>query len=211
MAEFEFYYFGIRGRGEASRLLFELTGTPYKNKFVTNWAELKPKTPFGQLPYLIHGDLQLAQSMAIIRYIARLTNKYGNSPQEAAKIDMVLEGEEDVRNRYTMLIYSSLGMDYERDKDDYLKNFAPTHFTSLEKLLKSNNEGKGWFVGSDVTVADVAMFELLDIHLSLSPTILDSFPFLKEFHQRFAALAPVKKYIESGRRPSKINYNGKGQ
>lgn len=115
--EFEFYYFGIRGRGEASRLLFELTGiptllifdhnsilgTPYKNYFVTNWAELKPKTPFGQLPYLIHGDLQLAQSMAIIRYIARLTNKYGNSPQEAAKIDMVLEGEEDVRNRYTML------------------------------------------------------------------------------------------------------------
>lgn len=99
----------------------------------------------------MHGDLQLAQSMAIVRYVARLTNIYGSDNKESAIIDMIIEGEEDIRNRYTMLIYSSLGLNFERDLDDYLKNFLPNNLTSLEKLLKNNNGGTGFFVGSSVS------------------------------------------------------------
>lgn len=49
------------------------SGTPYVNVVVQNWPELKPKMVFGQVPYLKHGDYELNQSMAILRYIARLT------------------------------------------------------------------------------------------------------------------------------------------
>lgn len=76
-APLQLFYFPVRGRLEGTRLLLELTGTPYEYTPVTSWpGDMKAKTPFGQLPFLIHGDLEVAQSMAILRYVARLTSEY---------------------------------------------------------------------------------------------------------------------------------------
>lgn len=61
--------------------------------------------PFGQAPAFQDGDLIVAQSDAILRHVGRKFDLYGSSLAEAALIDMVLLGVEDVRKAYITLIY----------------------------------------------------------------------------------------------------------
>lgn len=61
--------------------------------------------PFGQAPVFHDGDLIIAQSDAILRHIGRAHNLYGASLTDAALIDMILGGVEDLRKGYITLIY----------------------------------------------------------------------------------------------------------
>ena len=54
---------------------------------------------FGQLPCLHVGDLELVQSGAIIRFLAREHCFYGSNNAEAATIDMVHDGSFDLRQK----------------------------------------------------------------------------------------------------------------
>ena len=52
--------------------------------------------PFGQLPYLVHGNVKIAQSGAIIRYFAKLSNLDGSTMQEFGISDMLIEEYQDI-------------------------------------------------------------------------------------------------------------------
>jgi phosphatidylserine decarboxylase precursor len=55
-----------------------------------DWAGgLKAKAPFGQMPLYQVGNLVLAQSGAIERFVARTNNLYGGDDLAAAQVDMV--------------------------------------------------------------------------------------------------------------------------
>lgn len=58
---------------------------------------LFPTQPFKQIPVLRDGDVFLAQSGAMVRYLARQHDLYGDSVVEAARIDMIYEGGNDLR------------------------------------------------------------------------------------------------------------------
>jgi len=209
MGEITLHYFPIRGRGEAIRLLLEVTGTPYREAF-PKWPDHKPNCVFGQLPELIDGDLALYQSMAIYRHVARRTNTFGKNIKEAAIIDMIIEGESEWRNEYTDVNYSEgAHKDYNNDIKDYISKCLPGKLTIFEKILATNHGGHGWFVGNEVSAADPIMYEILDIHHTLSPTCLDGSTLLKAFRERFEALPKVADYIKH-KRAAKINGNDRG-
>ena len=52
-------YFDLPGRAELTRILLNYAGIPFEDRHVTRdqWPELKPTTPFGQLPVLEVGAL----------------------------------------------------------------------------------------------------------------------------------------------------------
>lgn len=54
-------YFDLPGRAEVTRILLNYAGIPFEDRHVTRdqWPELKPTTPFGQLPVLEVGALSL--------------------------------------------------------------------------------------------------------------------------------------------------------
>jgi len=209
MAEVTLHYFPLRGRGEAIRLILELTGTHYKEAN-PKWPEHKPNCVFGQLPELIDGDFALYQSMAIYRHLARKTNTFGKNLKESGTIDMIIEGEGEWRYEYTEINYSSgVYKNYDTDIKDYLSKYVPAKLAIFEKILASNSGGHGWFVGADVSAADPIMYEILDIHHTLSPACLDGFPLSKAFRERFEALPKVADYIKH-RRFAKINGNDRG-
>merc|ERR1711936_1391862 len=71
-------YFNLRGRAEPSRLLLAYGGIKFEDCRITpgfedpkEWMALKPKTPYGSLPLLEWNGTNVAQSMAIARFIAR--------------------------------------------------------------------------------------------------------------------------------------------
>eukprot|EP01130_Rhizamoeba_saxonica_P002975 TRINITY_DN12_c0_g1_i1.p1 TRINITY_DN12_c0_g1~~TRINITY_DN12_c0_g1_i1.p1 ORF type:complete len:230 (+),score=62.90 TRINITY_DN12_c0_g1_i1:44-691(+) len=88
---YKLHYFNGRGRAQISRLLFTVAGIPFENvsygtseSFFNlpglNWAEVKPTSPYGTLPFLeVEKDgksVFYGETEAIERYIASLGGLY---------------------------------------------------------------------------------------------------------------------------------------
>jgi len=208
---FTLTYFPIRGRAEITRLALEDRKIPYKNVVPEDWKSMKSTTAFGQLPHFQDGDFPMVQSNSILRHVGRRVGDglYGKDIFDQSRIDMLIDGCEDVRMKYVPLIYQDQCS--EAGVTKYLGETLPPWLEKFEAQLKTNNGGKSYLVGDNFTIADAAMFEILDIHVNLSKTCLDKFPLLSAYHARVAARPGIADYIKSGRRPAKINGNGKGQ
>ncbi|ESO09543.1 hypothetical protein HELRODRAFT_168544 [Helobdella robusta] len=200
-------YFPVRGRAQSLKYLCKDNDIQLEEKVVQfgEWADLKPKTPLGQLPYATIDGIDLAQSNAILRYLARKHGLYGKDQNEAAKIDMLNDQQEDLRLSYLQMIYK----DYEQGREPFLQKL-PDGLKIFEKYLSLNHDGKGYFVGEKASFLDYNVFDLLDNLLVLSPTCLDSFPLLKAFHKRFADKPKLHAYRETEEfKKMPINGNGK--
>lgn len=174
-------------------------------KVTSDWATIKPTTLLGQIPVFKDGDFELAQSNAILRYLARKHGLYGSNDREAAFIDMINDQQEDIRVSYLRMIYR----EYETGKEPFI-SALPGTLAPLEKVLSKNNGGDGFFVGDKISFVDYSVFDLVDNLLVLSPTCLDTLPKLKAFHQRMASrpkLAAFRNTDEFKNTP--INGNGK--
>ncbi|KAL4232740.1 Glutathione S-transferase P [Mactra antiquata] len=207
MSSYKFYYFQVRGRGECIRLLLADNNVDYEEIDVApdleTWVkEWKGKMPFGQAPLLQDGDLELAQSMAILRHLGRKIGRSGASIEDRAKLDMITEHVEDIRNGYVKMIYTN----YEDGKDDYIKELSGK-LKPLDTLLQKWGSD---FITQSIAFADYNLFDLLDIHLTLSPSCLDDFSTLRKFYEKVLNRPRIKEYRESdGFKSRPINYNRK--
>uniref|UniRef100_A0A4X1T1F3 Glutathione S-transferase P n=2 Tax=Sus scrofa TaxID=9823 RepID=A0A4X1T1F3_PIG len=109
MPPYTITYFPVRGRCEAMRMLLADQDQSWKEEVVTmeTWPPLKPSCLFRQLPKFQDGDLTLYQSNAILRHLGRSFGLYGKDQKEAALVDMVNDGVEDLRCKYATLIYTN--------------------------------------------------------------------------------------------------------
>ncbi|KAL3882042.1 hypothetical protein ACJMK2_028421 [Sinanodonta woodiana] len=115
---------------------------------------------------------------------------------------MINDGVEDYRVAYVKLIYHN----YEAGKEEFIAGL-PAKFQYLEKLLKASS---GAIIKGKKTYADYNLFDLLDIHLLLAPSCLDSFPTLKAFHDEIANRPNIKKYRSTDEWKKRlVNGNGK--
>ena len=79
-------YFNVFARAEVPRLLLEDAGVDYDFVPVTNWSETKAqltaagKLAYGQVPLYEEPGLNLVQSNAIARHLARKLGYNGNNP-----------------------------------------------------------------------------------------------------------------------------------
>ncbi|XP_032751198.1 glutathione S-transferase P-like isoform X2 [Rattus rattus] len=103
MPPYTIIYFPSRGRCEVMRMLLADQGQSWKEEVVTLdvWEQgtFKASCLFGQIPKFQDGKLTLYQSNAILRHLGRSFGLYGKDQQEAALVDMVNDGLEDVFRR----------------------------------------------------------------------------------------------------------------
>uniref|UniRef100_A0A2K5LYH0 Glutathione S-transferase P n=2 Tax=Cercopithecinae TaxID=9528 RepID=A0A2K5LYH0_CERAT len=111
MPPYTVVYFPVRGRCAALRMLLADQGQSWKEEVVTmeTWQEgsLKASCLYGQLPKFQDGDLTLYQSNTFLRHLGRTLGLYGKDQREAALVDMVNDGVEDLRCKYASLIYTN--------------------------------------------------------------------------------------------------------
>uniref|UniRef100_A0A8C6CBI2 Glutathione S-transferase P n=1 Tax=Monodon monoceros TaxID=40151 RepID=A0A8C6CBI2_MONMO len=109
MPPYTIVYFPVRGRCEAMRMLLADQDQSWKEEVVTmeTWPSLKASCLYGQLPKFQDGDLTLYQSNAILRHLGRSLGLYGKDQREAALVDVVNDGVEDLRCKYVTLIYTN--------------------------------------------------------------------------------------------------------
>ncbi|XP_062856611.1 glutathione S-transferase P-like [Trichomycterus rosablanca] len=207
MAPYTITYFAVRGRCNAARIMLSDQGQEWKEVVVTfdEWmkGDLKKTCVFGQLPKFEDGNLALFQSNAILRHLGRQHGAYGKNNKEAALIDMLADGVEDLRLKYIKLIYQ----EYETGKDAYIKDL-PNHLCKFECVLEKNKTG--FLVGDSISLADYSLFDVLLNQKVLSPTCLDSHPTLKSFMEKMSARPKIKAYLDSDAyKKLPINGNGK--
>ncbi|XP_065738544.1 glutathione S-transferase P [Phocoena phocoena] len=192
-------YFPVRGRCEAMRMLLADQDQSWKEEVVTmeTWPSLKASCLYGQLPKFQDGDLTLYQSNAILRHLGRSLGLYGKDQREAALVDMVNDGVEDLRCKYGTLIYTN----YELGKEDYVKAL-PQHLKPFETLLSQSQGGQAFIVGNQISFADYNLLDLLRIHQVLAPGCLDSFPLLSAYVARLSARPKLQAFLAS---PEHVN------
>jgi len=205
----ELRYFGSRGRAEVIRLTLEDIGIKYTDTHYTNeeWAKVKPDTtlfPFAQVPSLSIDGLDLVQTGAILRYIGRKNNLYGENPIEQTNIDIAIGGFEDLLQKYGQLVYDP---EFETKKEKYLSDVLPVWLTHFERLLQKNHGGSAYFVGSRMSIADLVAFDLFSLQIELSPPAFVSYPLLTRFFNRMQQRPNLKNYLTSSRRPQYAHGN----
>jgi len=205
--DFVLYYFPLRGRAEASRLIFADTNTSFTEQTIPmdQWQATEKEAltksgaaPFGQLPRLTNGNVNLVQSNTIIRYLARKLNLYGVSVEEQALVDLWLDEAEDVRGRASRLIFGEKLT--ENAKADHLPFFEKV-FQLMDTHLSRTSEGKGYLIGQTFTVADLSLWEATDVLKTIYPDFLAKFRNIEAWHGRVASRPNIASYLAGKRNP----------
>lgn len=211
-------YWNIRGLGAPLRMMCEYVGASYTAVtfdvvekagggwnvdawFVEKKPELLKLNALTNLPYVRIGDQVVTQSNACFTFLGRRFGLMGSTEEEVSKNEQCLAQVHDLRNDAIGLMYGGFGPDkqaiFDGKKDGYLESTAKGHFSKLEKWLV--HQGTPFLVGPSPQCADFHLWEMLDQHEALAkyvgkPSLLDGFPKLAAFYQRFrAAAAPSSR------------------
>ncbi|PSC72458.1 flagellar associated isoform B [Micractinium conductrix] len=213
MAKAQVYYFPIRGRAEPVRLALEAAGVEWEEVAV-DYAEMKAdlgKYPFAQCPRYVDEEGDISQSNTIMRHLGRKHNMFGSGLAEAARIDMLADGVEDIKRNYLGLIYTDQLSD-EAKAAYWSTHMDPAtaagarnggaHFAYLSNLVK--HYGGDWAVGSSLSIADILLFDITDVHVrAFGEQFKDAYPELVAHHARVAAQPGIAAYLSSGKQFAK--------
>ncbi|WP_233238667.1 glutathione S-transferase [Bordetella sp. LUAb4] len=212
------YWTGIPGRGEFVRLALEAAGLPYRDRAREKNGEdamlrdmrAHPQFPPFAPPYLVAGDLVIAQTANILLYLGE---QHGLAPDDVAGrlwvnqlqltiADMVTEAHDTHHPVASGLYYEDQQEEAQRRADDFRNARMPKFLGYFDAILAARGEwlagGKRW------TYADLSLFGLVDGLLYAFPkrmaTLARQYPHVFALHERIAALAELQDYQRSDRR-----------
>jgi glutathione S-transferase len=201
-SDLKLYYFNLHARGEPIRLILAAAGRSYEDiRFDLNqWPEYKPKMMLGQCPVLEFGDgTQLPQSMAIARYIARETGLAGSDNLESAKIDAVVDTQEDINELfYSKVFHENDGTKKLEELQKFLNETLVKHVEHLGKLKKAYSQNDKYFVGNKLSWADLFVFHSIDSLFKAVPEAKGKYGELfKPLMDEIYANEKLKTYIDN--------------
>jgi len=176
--EYRLVYFNGRGLAEGARLLFTVAKVPFVDErysFVRNadgsvirpeWEANKANRelfPFAKIPVLVLPDgTSIAQSRSIERFVAKKFGLMGSNEVESALIDSIIEQMNDLRKAYN-------DARWKQDEGISLRNFVTKDLLPflelfelwLERRSNKSNNTTPYFVGENLSYADVALYYVL--------------------------------------------------
>ncbi|KAJ3166397.1 hypothetical protein HDU88_003265 [Geranomyces variabilis] len=171
-------YFDIKGRAEPIRLALTIAGLDFEDYRLgkDEWPQMKPTTPFGQVPVLHIDGKPVTQCVPIIRYIGKIAPESGLYPSDAwnaLKVDELVSVVDDIA---ALLRPSFFESDPEKKiqarKDLSAPEGALTKaLANLERAV-AKTAGK-FAVGDTLTIADLLLYNQ---KTSLESGLLDGLP-----------------------------------
>lgn len=103
-------------------------------------------------------------------------------------------GAEDLRVRYFKLF----GEDRDKARAEFLDGDWQTRWLPNLSGLLEQNGNNGYFAGSQLSHADIAVWDVLDaFQVYVPPASLDGYPALQRFYEEIKALPALSQYLAS--------------
>ena len=115
--------------------------------------------PFRELPVLLINGESIAQTMAIARICGKLGGMYPEDIIEAGKVDQIVVAVENINALLSPSMKESDPTKKKAMRKELTSNELPTYFGYLQDILSANSSD--WFVGENMTIADLAVWSLL--------------------------------------------------
>lgn len=217
-----FYWPSIQGRGEFVRLSLEEGGADYVDVArhsggMKALQEVLESGDGGLLPYappvLRHGNLVLAQTAAILMYLAPKLglvpddekSRLGAHQLELTITDLVKEAHDTHHPVGSGLYYEDQKAEAKRYTQQFVSHRIPKYLGYFERVLERNTDGGGkHLIGKDLSYADLSMFQVM---VGLDYAFPRAMKKLARRTQRLRALAGrvaerprIAAYLASGRR-----------
>ncbi|XP_068736674.1 glutathione S-transferase 1-like [Montipora capricornis] len=205
MPRYKLTYFPIRGRAEYIRIVFAVGGVEFENVRVNpeEWfTTLKQSglSPTGQLPILEVDGKVLAESKAILSFVAR---ELGLSPAKnfnQAQADMLAGLITALEDKLTAAAA-------EKDQDKKEKALTAANEDVLrrcgyfEKLLSSNSK-QGFFFDDKLTYGDIVVFTFLNSYFMKgkaegTPEQLKDFPCVTTWYELVRTKPKVLDWLKN--------------
>lgn len=189
-------YFRGRGRAETTRWMLAACDVPFVNVPIETPEALAAlrasgKLPFDQMPLLEIDGLNLSQSSAMIRYLARQHDMYGANDAEATWCDLVAGVVADFSETAMQAAFKPTEAIACEEMRARFKKFGPC----FEARLAA--QGSGFIAGDSMTFADIVLAEGISLYLEWCPETLDESPLLADLFQRVTSLAGIRQYLDS--------------
>ena len=213
-AKLELGYWAIRGLGQPIRFLLAHAevafsevrlGVNQDGSIVADESqdwEIHKGTlsmPFPNLPYLIDSSgptkVQLTQSNAVMRYLARRFDYYGDTESDQIWIDILQDEAYDFRNLIISTAYT-LGTEYQVAFNEFTSTAVPRYLDGFENYL-SNRGIHTHFVGSRISLVDFILYELIwQVSIMVPGSVTDTHrPSLRRFIEEFAKIPQIAAYM----------------
>ena len=191
-------------RAETARLSLHLGDIPFEDRRPTReeFRQMKAsgELPYGQLPVLEVDGEAIAQTPAIARFCAKAAGLYPDTPLDAARVDELLHAIEQL---VTLIGPSMAEKDPARKakmRREVGEEGLPTFLRLLERRIESFGPGP-WAVGSQMTVADIALWRALDwlvggILDGIPTNLLEETPRLRALAQQVAAIPKIRAWMD---------------
>ncbi|HSV60061.1 MAG TPA: glutathione S-transferase [Variovorax sp.] len=233
MADYELHYWpGIQGRGEFVRLALEAAGASY-----VDVARQPPSrgggeaalgrrlrdpgnpTPSFAPPFLVHGDVVIGQTAAILLYLGPRLGLAGSSECEAlwthqlqlTIADAVAEAHDTHHPIATSLYYEDQKEAAQARAKDFREERIPKFLDWFETVLQRNPAGDLHLVGERLSYADLSLFQLVEglrhAFPKASARALARTPAVVKLHDNVRRRQRIHDYLRS---PRRIDFNEYG-
>ena len=189
-------YFRGRGRAETTRWMLAATGVQFTNAAIDTPEELAAlrasgKLPFDQMPLLEIDGLNLSQSSAMVRYLARRAGLYGRSDTDAMWCDLVAGVTADLAETAIQAAFKPSAEVAVADLQARFAKFGPR----IEARIEA--QGSGFCAADQLTFADVVLSEALSAYLEYCPDILIDTPRLERLYHDVVRMPDIAAYLRS--------------
>ena len=233
MADYELHYWtGIQGRGEFVRLALEAASASYVDvarepesarggdgALMRRLRHPSNHTPSFAPPFLVHGDFVIGQTAAILIYLGPRLGLVGKSEREVlwthqlqlTVADAVAEAH-DTHHPISVSHYYQDQMDAALQKSkDFRAHRIPKFLDWFEQVLERNAAPGTYLVGSQLSYADLSLFQLVEglryAFPKAAARALANTPLVLRLHDNVGRLQRIREYLQS---PRRLDFNEQG-
>lgn len=143
----------LRWACEEAELPYTVRTVPFDGRETNHLA----RQPFGQIPFLSDGELQIFESGAGLLHLARKTDKL--MPRDLAGESQVVQWTISALNSIEMVSVPWWFLTMSGNADNELAGWMGTRLQQLENVLSERD----WLVAGRFTVADLLMADVLRV------------------------------------------------
>lgn len=196
--DIKFVYFDARARGEPIRLTLTAAGKPFEDVRygMEKYAEAVGGSPYGVLPYIVYKGKMFGESKAIASFVARECGMAGKTSVDTLRVDEVYCLVVGLLEALSKIKYEADTAKQAEMAKKLNEDALPKTLGFFEKLLKENGSS-GFFVGSALTLADLAVYDIYDSLLVQNSKILEKYPEATKLRKNVEGDAKIKAYLGS--------------